>query len=60
MIRESIQQALKDQGVSQRRCALDCGIAPQTMNDFIRGRRNLPFDKLERVLTYLKITINGK
>lgn len=57
MIRESIQQALKYQVVSQRRCAIDCGIAPQTMNDFLKGRRNLPFEKLERILTYLKIEV---
>jgi transcriptional regulator with XRE-family HTH domain len=55
MIRESIQQALKSQGVSQRRCALDCGIAPQNLNQFLKGRRQMPFDKLERILKYLKI-----
>jgi len=57
MIRESIITSLKNQGVSQRRCALDCGIAPQTMNDFLKGRRNLPFEKLETVLKYLKIEL---
>jgi transcriptional regulator with XRE-family HTH domain len=57
MIRESIIQALKDQGVSQRLCALDCGIAPQTLNNFIKGHRPLPLDKLEKVLTYLKIEV---
>jgi transcriptional regulator with XRE-family HTH domain len=55
MIREIIIQTLKEQGVSQRRCALDCGITPQTMNDFLRGRRPLPFWKLERIMEYLKI-----
>jgi lambda repressor-like predicted transcriptional regulator len=55
MIRESIITALKNQGVSQRRCALDCGIAPQTFNNFLKGHRPLPLDKLERVMDYLKI-----
>jgi transcriptional regulator with XRE-family HTH domain len=55
MIRESIITALKNQGVSQRRCALDCGIAPQTFNNFLKGHRPLPLDKLERVMNYLKI-----
>jgi len=60
MIRETIIIALKNQGVSQRRCALDCGIAPQTMNDFLKGRRNLPFEKLETVLEYLKIELQSR
>lgn len=55
MIREIIIQSLKTQGVSQRRCALDCGIAPQHLNNFLRGRRPLPFWKLERIMEYLKI-----
>lgn len=59
MIREAITTALKNQGVSQRRCALDCGITPQTMNNFLKGHRPLPLDKLERVIEYLKIKMNG-
>lgn len=55
MIRESIQQALKSQGVSQRRCAIDCGIAPQNLNQFLKNRRPMPVDMIERVMQYLKI-----
>lgn len=55
MIRKTITTALKNQGVSQRRCALDCGITPQTMNNFLKGHRPLPLDKLEKVIEYLKI-----
>jgi lambda repressor-like predicted transcriptional regulator len=55
MIRKTITTALKNQGVFQRRCALDCGITPQTMNNFLKGHRPLPLDKLERVIEYLKI-----
>lgn len=57
MIRESIIQSLKAQGVSQRRCALDCAILPQVFNDYLHERRNLPYEALERVLQYLKIEV---
>jgi len=46
---------LKDQGVSQRRCALDCGIAPQNMNQFLKGRRQMPVGMIEKIMQYLKI-----
>ena len=55
MIRETITATLKARGLSQRRCALDCGITPQTLNNFLNGHRPLPLDKLERVIEYLKI-----
>jgi transcriptional regulator with XRE-family HTH domain len=55
MIREAITTALKNQGVSQRRCAIDCDITPQTFNNFLKGHRPMPLDKLERVIEYLKI-----
>lgn len=57
MIRETIITTLQTRGVSQRRCALNCGIAPQTFNNFLKGHRPLPLDKLERVIEYLKITV---
>jgi transcriptional regulator with XRE-family HTH domain len=57
MIRESIISALKDQGVSQRRCALDCGITAQGFNHYLKGRRPLPYSDLEKVLTYLKLKL---
>lgn len=55
MIRESIIQALKTQGVSQRRCAIDCGIAPQNLNQFLKGRRQMPVSTIEKIMQYLKI-----
>lgn len=55
MIRETIITTLQARGVSQRRCALDCDIMPQTLNNFLKGHRPLPMDKLERVMNYLKI-----
>jgi len=55
MIRETVTATLKARGLSQRRCAIDCGIAPQTLNNFLNGHRPLPLDKLERVIEYLKI-----
>jgi len=57
MIRETILLTLKSQGVSQRRCALDCEILPQNFNNFLRGKRPLPLEKLEKVMEYLKIKI---
>lgn len=57
MIRESIQQALKSQGVSQRRCALDCGMAPQNLNQFLKGRRQMPVGTIEKIMQYLKIEL---
>ena len=57
MIREAIIAALKSQGVAQRRCALDCGIDPTTLNNFLKNRRGLPVENVEKVLNYLKLDI---
>ena len=57
MIRESIIAALKAQGVAQRRCALDCDIDPTTLNNFLKGRRGLPVENVEKVLKYLNLDL---
>lgn len=59
MIRESIITALKNQGVSQRRCALDCGITPQIFNNFLKGHRPLPLKQIEIVLKYLNVQVSS-
>lgn len=55
MIRETIRKALAERGITQKKLAEDLGIAPQTICDYLNGRRNLPYDKLEAVIGYLGI-----
>jgi len=55
MIREMIKIALYDKRITQKRCAWECDLSPQKFNDFLRGRRNLPYEDLDRVCEFLQI-----
>lgn len=57
MIREAIKTAMKSQKVTQRRLAEDCGVYFTALCHFLKGRRPLPFDQVEKILQYLKITL---
>ena len=57
MIREKIIASLKAQGVAQRRCALDCGIDISNFNHFLKGRRPLPLEDVEKILRHLNLRI---
>jgi len=57
MIREAIKTAMKSQKVTQRRLAEDCGVYFTSLCHFLKGRRPLPLDQVERVLKYLKIDL---
>jgi lambda repressor-like predicted transcriptional regulator len=57
MIREAILTALKEKGISQRKCAIENGIQYTAFNHFMNRRRALPFEDLEKVLKYLNIEL---
>jgi len=57
MIREKIEATIKEHGLSQREVAMACGIEYRNFNSFLRGRRNLPYKDLERVLSHLKMIL---
>lgn len=60
MIREAINNRLKEVGVSQKKCAIDNGIFQQNFSSFLSGTRPLPLQDLERVLEYLGLEIAVK
>ena len=45
--------ALSDKGITQKDLAEAVGVAPQTICDYLAGRRNLPYSKLERCFEFL-------
>ena len=53
MIRMRIKAALKARKMSQKELAEAVGIAPQTVCDYLAGRRNLPYETLEKVFDLL-------
>lgn len=58
VIREAIKKALIDQKISQRKCAIDCGVYYHNFNQYLTGKRaTLPLDDIENVLKYLRLTI---
>ena len=57
MIREAIGKRLKERKISQRQCALACGLDYQNFNAFLNGRRPLPLESLEAVLSFLELKI---
>lgn len=60
MIREAILKTLKDQSISQRKCAIDCKIDPADLNGFLKGRKELSREKTESVMEYLNLEIRLK
>jgi transcriptional regulator with XRE-family HTH domain len=57
MIREAILTALKEQKISQRRCALKNNINYNAFNNFLNNRRPMPVHDIEKVLKYLGLKI---
>lgn len=57
MIREAIIKAIKDQRISQRQVAIRSGTDYRNFNEFIRGKRPLPLEKLNAILRELKLEI---
>ncbi len=53
MIRQRIRDALAAKGIAQRQLADAVGVAPQTICDYLAGRRGLPYDILEKTFAYL-------
>lgn len=53
MIRQRIRDALAAKGIAQKELAAAVGVAPQTICDYLAGRRNLPYETLEKVFTHL-------
>jgi len=58
MFREAIQAELKKQRISQRKCARDNGIHHQNLNEFLLGKRSIPFQDIEKILQYLGIELS--
>lgn len=57
MIREKIISELTRQGKTQRAVCTACNLDPMNFNHYLKSRRTLPVDQLERVLKYLKIDL---
>jgi len=57
MFREVIQAELKKKRISQRKCARDNGIHHQNLNEFLLGKRSIPYNDIEKILNYLSIEL---
>ena len=57
MIREQILLKISDKKLSVRQVALKCDVTYQNFHAFLRGKRGLPLDDLERVCEYLKLKL---
>lgn len=55
MIRQRIRAALLHAGMTQKELAEKVKIAPQSLSDFLQGRRGIPFDKLDEIFKILGI-----
>lgn len=53
MIRQRIKNALAAKGIAQKELADAVGVAPQTICDYLAGRRNLPYEILEKTFNFL-------
>lgn len=61
VIREAIKKALVDQKISQRRCAIACGVDYQNFNGFLTGKRKtLPLADVEKILKHLGLVIKSE
>lgn len=59
-IREIIEDRLKQLGVRNRAVCIDLGFKEPNFSAFLKGRRTLPYDDLERVCEYLGLTLQSK
>ena len=53
MIRQRIRDALAAKGITQKDLAAAVEVAPQTICDYLAGRRNLPYEILEKTFDFL-------
>lgn len=59
-IREKIFLRMKELGVKSRAVCSDLQIKEQNFSAYINGRRNLPYDDLEKVCFYLGMVLKPK
>lgn len=59
MIREKIIETMRSKGVTQKEIAGKCDISVSNLNHYLRGRRNLPVEKIEQILSYLSIGLKN-
>ena len=59
MIKEAIIGELNRRNISKRKCASDCGFLDdyRHFNEYLKGQRGYPIEKIEKVLTYLNLKI---
>ncbi len=49
-IRDALYQIIKDSSRSQASWARDADMKPQVLNDYLRGRKDLVGDRIQRLL----------
>lgn len=57
MIREAIKEQIKELKISQVQLSSELEINRSSLTSFLSGKRALPFDDIERILKYLRLTI---
>ena len=56
-IREQIRRAIRDQGMSQYMLARVTGIDESQLSRYLRGRGDLPGDRIDRLLEQLGLDV---
>lgn len=59
-IREKIFLRMKELGVKNRAVCTDLNIKEQNFSAFLNGRRNIPYEDLEKLCMYLGLTLESK
>lgn len=57
MIREKIISVLKDKNLVKKEIAKKCNIDDSNFDKFLKGKKTLSLEKIERVLKYLNIKL---
>lgn len=52
-VRSELTRAIREAGISQAKVAAAVGTQVQNFNNYLQGRRSLPYSKLERALWLL-------
>lgn len=60
MLREKIKMAIGEQNIPIKRISTACDIHLTCLYAFLSGQRNISYDQLERVMSYLGLTLVPK
>lgn len=60
MFREKIKMAMGAQNIRVVQMSKECGINASSISAFLNGSRNLRYEHIEKIVTYLGLTLVSK